>query len=372
MSRGVLFFDNPVANMPVMFLWPHSGCNARCRMCDIWQDRSRRKIDWADVDRWADEWQAMGVQFVILTGGEALMHPEIWGICESLKARGMDISLLSTGITLRRHAAEVARYCNGVTVSLDGPGTLHDEIRRVPRAHQLLTDGIAAVREHDPQFRFFGRCAVHRHNFHRLRDTVAFARDIGLDRISFLAADVTSEAFNRPEGWSPQRQDEIALRREDLPALAAELDALETEFAHEFQSGYINEPAPLLRERLLGYYTAHHGERDFPDIECNAPWGSALVEFDGTVRPCFFQPAYGNIHEAGSLQAVLNSPTAVQFRQNLDIRTDSTCRRCVCTFAIKRCTCSWSRTAPNCDNTCMLLDLLATAGSATGRNDDGS
>lgn len=367
MTRGVLFFDNPVPRLPVMFLWPHSGCNARCRMCDIWEDRSRRQLDPDDVDRWAQEWHDMGVRFVILTGGEALMHPGIWDICRSLRRYGMDISLLSTGITLRRHAAEVARYCNGVTVSLDGPAEVHDEIRRVPRAHRRLAEGIRAVREIDPEFRIFGRCAVHRYNFRHLRETVAFARQIGLNRLSFLAADVTSEAFNRPEGWSPRRQDEIALRADDLPELAAELDALEAEMGHEFETGFINEPLPLLRERLLGYYAAHHGQRPFPDVECNAPWGSALVEFDGTVRPCFFQPAYGNIHEAGSLDAVLNSPTAVAFRANLDIRTDPICRRCVCTFAIRRCACGSSRTAPNCDNSCALLDLLAAAGAAAGR-----
>lgn len=30
---------------------------------------------------------------------------------------------------------------------------------------------------------------------------------------------------------------------------------------------------------------------------CNAPWVSALIETDGTVRPCFFHRSLGNIHQ---------------------------------------------------------------------------
>jgi Fe-coproporphyrin III synthase len=357
-SRGVLFFDNPVPALPVMFLWPNSGCDCRCVMCDIWTDRSRRTIAPADVELWADEWYGMGIRFVILTGGEALMHPDLWSICQSLNSRSINVSLLSTGLTLRRHAENVVRHCNGVTVSLDGPPHAHDRIRRVPRAHRFLAEGVEALRTLAPDYRVYGRCAVHRHNFRLLRGTVAFAHEIGLNRISFLAADVTSEAFNRPHGWLPDRQAEIALGADDLDDLERELDALTTEYANDFASGFINESESRLRTKLLGYYRAHNGYGDFPEVECNAPWGSAVVEFDGTVRPCFFHKPYGNLHEAGSLDAVLNSPAAVEFRANLDLRTNPICRRCVCTFSIKRCDCALSRQKPSCDNSCLLLDLL--------------
>lgn len=361
MTRGELFYDDPVTRLPVLFLWPHSGCNARCVMCDIWQDRSRRQIDPEDVERWADGWVELGVRFVILTGGEALMHSNLWQICAALRQRSIDVSLLSTGITLRKHAAAVVEHCNGVTVSLDGPPAVHDKVRRVKHAHRLLQEGVAAVRAINPKFRVFGRCAVHRHNWRHLREVVRFAKEIGLDRISFLGADVTSEAFNRPDGWEPDRQQDIAIPADDLPGLAEELDALEREHAADFHSGFINEPPEKLRANLLTYYQAHHGVGDFAPVECNAPWASALIEVDGTVRPCFFQPAYGNIHEAGSLEAVINSPTAVAFRRNLDMRTDPICRRCVCTFAVRRCVCGLSRAKPNCDNVCVLLDALNRA-----------
>ncbi|HYM11884.1 MAG TPA: SPASM domain-containing protein, partial [Bryobacterales bacterium] len=64
---------------------------------------------------------------------------------------------------------------------------------------------------------------------------------------------------------------------------------------------------------------------------CNAPWVSAVVESDGTVRPCFFHQPVGSVRGRG-LREVLNSPQAVEFRRSLDVSTNPICRRCVCSL----------------------------------------
>jgi radical SAM protein with 4Fe4S-binding SPASM domain len=64
---------------------------------------------------------------------------------------------------------------------------------------------------------------------------------------------------------------------------------------------------------------------------CNAPWVSAVIEMDGAVRPCFFHPAIGNQRDA-TLESVLNSAQARNFRENLVIQEDPICRRCVCSL----------------------------------------
>src|SRR5437764_623504 len=70
-----------------------------------------------------------------------------------------------------------------------------------------------------------------------------------------------------------------------------------------------------------------------PD-ECNAPWVSTVIETDGTVRPCFFQPALGNVRAAGSLGAVLNSAEAIAWRRQLDVHRNAICAKCVCTLSL--------------------------------------
>ena len=327
---------DPITRLPILILFPHSRCNCRCLMCDIWRGEGRQELAVADVARWVAEWRELGVERVVLSGGEALMHSRLWELCDLLRAQHIGISILSTGLLLRRHAAELVKRCDDVVVSLDGPQPVHDRIRNVPRAYDRLADGVVAIREAGSGIQVTGRCTVQRGNFESLRATVTAAHEIGLDRISFLAADVSSDAFNRPDGWSGERVRQVALEADDLPLLATELDALEREHADDFASGFIAEPPDKLRRRLGQYFAALLGRADFSPNECNAPWVSSVIEADGTVRPCFFQPPLGNIHTAGDggLVSILNSAEAVAWRQGLDTHRDEICRRCVCTLSL--------------------------------------
>ncbi|HYR07589.1 MAG TPA: radical SAM protein, partial [Longimicrobium sp.] len=239
--------QDPVTVLPIVVLYPHSRCNCRCVMCDIWRAKERAEVAPEEVAGWLEEWRRLGVERVVLSGGEALMHRRIWELCEVLRGGGIDITLLSTGLLLRRHAAELVRWCDDVVVSLDGPPAVHDAIRRVPGAFARLADGVAAVRDADPAVRVSGRCTVQRANYRELRATVAAARAAGLDRISFLAADVSSEAFNRPGGWDGDRAGEVALDAADLPLLKEEIRLLERECADELASGFVSESADKLR-----------------------------------------------------------------------------------------------------------------------------
>jgi Fe-coproporphyrin III synthase len=359
--------DDPITRLPLLVLFPHSRCNCRCLMCDIWRDRGKRELAAADVARWLPEWRRLGVERVVLSGGEALLHSELWPLCDLLRGAGIGITLLSTGLLLARDAARLVAVCDDVVVSLDGPREVHDLIRNVPRAFDRLAAGVAAVRAAGVAgvraagvagvraagvaavggTRISGRCTVQRANFHALRATVAAAHAVGLERLSFLAADVTSEAFNRPGGWDRERAAEVALREEDLEPLAAELAALAREHAADFASGFLAESPRKLERRLLQHFAALLGRADFAPNACNAPWVSAVIETDGTVRPCFFQPPLGNLHAAGGeaagslengdgLAAILNSPSAIAWRRGLDVARDAICRRCVCSLCLRQ------------------------------------
>jgi MoaA/NifB/PqqE/SkfB family radical SAM enzyme len=327
---------DPITDLPLVILYPHSRCNCRCVMCDIWRNPGRHEIATSEIEAWLPEWKSFGVRRVVLSGGEPLMHSDLWALCDSLRRQGVGITLISTGLLLTRTARTLVRYCDDIVVSLDGPEEIHDRIRNVPRAFRRLSEGVAVVKAADPSVRVSGRCTVQRLNFRALRGTVNAAGQIGLDGISFLAADVTTEAFNRPGGWGAERIREVALDERDLPALREELNALERDCAHEFASGFIAESPEKLRRRLFQYFAALAGQGEFAVIDCNAPWVSSVIEVDGSVRPCFFQPALGNMREAGSLDAVLNSDAAVAWRRGLDVTRNAICRRCVCSLLLRR------------------------------------
>jgi MoaA/NifB/PqqE/SkfB family radical SAM enzyme len=326
-----------IHSLPQLVLMPHSRCNCRCLMCDIWQANSeKRELSRADLESQMPALRNLHVQRVVLSGGEALMHQNLWLLCELLRELSPDlrITLLSTGLLLRVFASDVVRWCDEVIVSIDGSRAVHDAIRRVPRAFDRLAEGIAALRAAQAGYPVAARCVLQRTNFRDLPNIIAAAHEIDVNRISFLAADVSSSAFNRPVPWEAPRVSEVALDAAEAGEFASVVEEVIVRFAADFASRFISESPDKLR-RLPRYYAALNGGADFPPTVCNAPWVSSVVEADGTVRPCFFHPALGNIHDQ-PLDEILNSARAVAFRQTLDVRTNPICQRCVCTLSLGR------------------------------------
>lgn len=322
--------DHHIHDLPILILFPHNRCNCRCLMCDIWKIRQVREITSEDLKPHLDSLRELRVRWIVFSGGEPLMHSDLASLARMCRDEGIRLTLLTAGLLLERQAENVARWMDDVIVSIDGPPGVHDAVRCIPGAFRRLSAGVRELRHLRPQFPIHGRCTVHKSNFRYLRDTVRAAQTLGLNSISFLAADTTSEAFNRPLGWPPARQESIALDASEIGGLDLEISALIWECQREIESGFISESPEKLR-RIALHYRAILGHTQNMSPHCNAPWVSAVVEADGTVRPCFFHHPIGNIRDA-SLRDVLNSKTAVKFRRELDVARNPVCQKCVCSL----------------------------------------
>lgn len=319
-----------VTQIPILMLNIHSHCNCRCLMCDIWQRDTRESVRAADLERHKISLQQLGVRHVVLTGGEPLLNTDLAGICEFFRALHIRLTLLSTGLLLKKRAEEVAANFDDVIVSIDGPAAIHDSIRRVPGAFELIREGIAEVRSHRPHIRITARCTVQKANHLHIVATVQAAREVGLSAISFLAVDTSSDAFNRPLLWPVARQSEVALTSAEADAFEQQLGRLAIDHAVDFATGFIAEPPEKLR-KLARSFRTHLGETAAVSPICNAPWVSAVVEIDGAVRPCFFHPPIGNL-QSSDLQSILLGRRAQEFRDSLDVATNPTCNKCVCSL----------------------------------------
>jgi len=303
---------------------PHARCNCRCVMCDIWKTTDAREISVAELERHLGAIERLGVEWVVFSGGEPLLHSDLFQLARRLRRSGIRTTLLSTGLLLERHAARVAEDIDDVIVSLDGPPDVHDQIRRVPGAFQRLAAGVRALEQRRPGYPVAARCTVQALNAQHLRATVETARQLGLRALSFLAADLSSTAFNRPEPWPAQRQASIA---PDPAVLEQEVEALIAAYPSD---GFVAERPEKLR-RLVAHFRAHQGLEPHVAPRCNAPWVSAVIEPNGDVRPCFFHPPVGNL-SAVALDEVVNGPRAVAFRQNLRVADNPICQQCVCSL----------------------------------------
>jgi MoaA/NifB/PqqE/SkfB family radical SAM enzyme len=298
-------------------------------MCDIWKDnKNLKQLTEEDIKGLLESLRQFGTKQVVMSGGEALLNANFFRLCELLRAENIQVTLLSTGLLLKKNADQILRTVKEVIVSLDGDEVTHDKIRNIPGAFQKLKEGVQYLKSLRPDYKITARTVIHKLNYRVWPRIIEAGKEIGLDQVSFLPADVSSQAFNREVPWDVPRQGEVMICKEELPALNEIITEMTERFSAEFESRFIAESVDKLR-KIYTYYSALNGLCDFPYKRCNAPWVSTVIEADGTVKPCFFHPPIGNIRK-NSLNEILNSESAIKFRKELDMDKDPTCIKCVC------------------------------------------
>jgi MoaA/NifB/PqqE/SkfB family radical SAM enzyme len=319
-----------ISALPVVILMPHSACNCRCIMCDIWKDnKNLKQLTPQDISGLLSSLKDFGTRQVVMSGGEALLNANFFELCKILKSQNIKVSLLSTGVTLKNNADDLLKWVDDIVISLDGDEPTHDAIRNIPNAFKKLKESVEYLKALNPAYRITARTVIHRINFRNWPNIIAAAKAMGINQISFLPADVSSHAFNRQTAWAEPRQHEVMLSEQELPELREVVNQILNHTA-DFNSRYIAE-SPAKIEDIYSYYAAFYKLNPFPFKKCNAPWVSTVIEADGSVRPCFFHDTIGNIHQ-NPLNEILNTDKAIDFRRTLDMSKNSTCVKCVCTL----------------------------------------
>lgn len=320
-----------ISALPIVILMPHSACNCRCVMCDIWKDnKNLQQLTEQDVAGLLLSLVELGTKQVVMSGGEALLNQNFFRLCKMLNNVGIKVSLLTTGLTIKHHAEQLLKWVNDIIVSLDGDQQLHDAIRNIPGAFQKLKDGVQYIHQLNPNYKITARTVIHRLNFWNWLPIISEAKAMGLNQVSFLPADVSSHAFNRQMAWEEPRQHEILLSEKELPELQNVITRLLKENKTDFDARFITESREKIQQ-IHDYYAAFYGLNPFPHKRCNAPWVSTVIEADGAVRPCFFHDPMGNIRQ-NLLTDILNSDSSIDFRKTLDMDKNETCAKCVCSL----------------------------------------
>ena len=322
--------------LPLVLFAPTSRCNSRCVSCDWWRSDGASDLTLGEIRQLADGLRHYGTRTVVFTGGEPLVRGDVMEVADLFLERGFTLQLLTSGLALERHAPAIASRFTEVTISLDGhTPELYRAIRGV-NGLDVVVAGIGRLRELAPHIPLRARSTIHRHNFRFMRQLITRSEEMGVDQISFLTADVTSESFNRAPklpvadvaGDDPSS---LVLTADETNEMAAVVEDVIRSCARQLSEQRI-VPGPEGLRRLVSYYRAHLGQERFPKIDCSAPWTSVVIEADGAVRPCFFHPSIGNLRDR-PLDELLGAAMP-QFRRGLDVATNETCQRCVCTLKV--------------------------------------
>lgn len=320
---------NRTLALPILIFYPTARCNSRCISCDWWQSDGKDDLSFEEIRAFVQQLPALGVRMVVFSGGEPLLRRDVYEIADLFRAHNIRLYLLTAGLFLERDAENIAQRFDQVTISLDGHNSgLYQKIRGV-YALALVERGVKKLQRVAPHIPIRARSTLHRQNFRELPHLIDKAREMKLHQISFLSADVTSEAFGRTRGENSKGG--LLLDENETDQFTRIVEQTILSHARDFETHFIAESPDRLR-RLPRYYAAQLGLDAFPPIACNAPWVSAVIEADGAVRPCYFHDALGNVREK-SLREILKSEMNV-FRAQLDVHENETCKKCVCTLKV--------------------------------------
>lgn len=182
--------------------WSITGrCNMRCRHCFLSApDYTGDDAPLIDCIRVLDQLQECGISAVGITGGEPLVHKDLYRIVEEISKRGMILESIYTNCLLVNDELldklESLHQRPAFNISFDGVGC-HDWLRGIDGMEQITIDAIKLLKKRDY---FVGAAmSLHRNNVSSIRETVKLLGELGCDHLKASGMIYTGNWLNEKD-----------------------------------------------------------------------------------------------------------------------------------------------------------------------------
>jgi len=334
----------------IIFLALNTRCNLKCIMCDSAQNvlkssfvkntgtnKENIEIPYELVKKLVDEIKVFK-PIISITSREPLLHKNILDIIFYILKNNLKCSLTTNGFLLSDFAADLVRMkLHYLYVSIDGPSSIHDEIRGVKGAFRRAINGIQKIqylkRMYNLNFPRIGiYYTINHKNFIYLEQTRRYfealkVNDIHFDHINFITSDM-AEIHNQKFTNLPVCQSGIygrELEEVDVKKLWKQLRMVENNkreikvFTKKLSLNdleiYYREPKKFIRKTN----------------RCLSPWLYAQVTARGELVPMLrcYHLVFGNINDH-SFKEIWNVNSFKEYRKRLKkYRFFPACSRCL-------------------------------------------
>lgn len=303
-------------------------CNLRCKMCQY--------IDWLENvpikeqregELSTEEWmavlrQAPRFSLVSFTGGEPFVRKDFMDLLTFASSRARTHFISNTTMLPEDRAEAVVALAparlgrvgfNFAGTSIEAPGELHDEIRKMRGAFERSMNGIRMLVKHRELQR--KQCplvhittVIQPDNVDVLHHMPRVVKDCGASVLNLVTEtrmhDLPELGETDPQTWNTE---DIAWPRIERARLTAALDRT---IAAARDAGIELRLPRVPKEEIINYYD---GGIDLKDYECRNAWNTLFIGRQGNAYPCWLIKV-GNVREQ-SLKELWNNATMRQFRQ---------------------------------------------------------
>lgn len=313
-----------------------NSCNLRCKTCGQWgetgynheksEDEIREIVPYEIYHRMVEQ-LAPKKPFYYIWGGEPYLYPDIMPLMEHMKRQNGLVGIVTNGTMMKKTADRLVRAgVDMLMLSVDGIGSVHNEIRQEPRAWEMMMEGLDAVMEEKekqgskkPYVNVLA--TISRDNVGHLEDIADWGKHRGIDLLTYYYSWFTNEENGKaheqtmrtrfdvtPEAWKGY----LFFTGIDHQGLAEEVASIKSRrwpfpvlFIPDLEASqikpYYDDPSTL-----FGYG------------ECIQPWVVTEIMPNGDVATCRDYPDYvcGNIQKQDLLE-IWNNDKYRKFRESL-------------------------------------------------------
>jgi radical SAM protein with 4Fe4S-binding SPASM domain len=253
----------------------------------------------------------MKVFYVTLTGGEPLLHKDIFSIINYASEKNLKVSLTTNGVVINRRVAKKLKDLDTwlIRVSLDGSiPKIHDNFRGVVGSYIRTIKGIKALLAEN--LNVVVLTVVSKHNIHEVERIIDVVRRLGVKAIN---------TYIFVPGGRGKNVENLALTSSEYKKFLERIISLKEKYK-EIQ---ILTKAPLMS---LLYNSEISGA-------CAAGTSNLFIEENGDVIPCPYLPlVIGNTRKTRLDYMWKNSKILYELRD--PNKLSNTCKECE---YVKRC-----------------------------------
>lgn len=158
-------------------------CNSRCIMCNIWQIKSFPEMP-------AEAYLKLpkSLRFINISGGEPFLRTDLVDIIKTIKKAcpkaGLNISTNGFLVdTIKRVLPKILEIDSNisVSVSIDGVGKMHEQVRRVDHAWEKVLETARFCRDEAGVKHIKFAFTLNNENYKQLKEAYEWSRRLGLE-----------------------------------------------------------------------------------------------------------------------------------------------------------------------------------------------
>ena len=158
------------------------------------------------------------VHYLYISGGEPLLHPDFDEIAAYAHSLGFQMMLATNGLEIPNHFECIKKYIQDVSISLDGIGATHDELRGVPGAFEKVMASIDLLVGSGIYTRI--STCLWKKNLHQLEKIAELAEEKKLGKINLSILVPTGRTL----------ENDVQVSWEEYPALLQRIEALQKKY----------------------------------------------------------------------------------------------------------------------------------------------